>query len=74
MKILGRKSPLLRKREIVVTILIPRLVAESTPKAETTKSEDREFDYSPEKPVNGNLRGVVELGATGFNSFVINHG
>ena len=46
--------------------------AESTPKVETTKSEDREFVYSPEKPENGKLRGVVELGATGFNSFVIN--
>ena len=41
----------------------------------TTKSagtEDREFNYTPEKPENGTLRGVVELGATGFNSFVIN--
>lgn len=46
--------------------------AESTPKVESTTSEDREFVYSPEKPENGKLRGVVELGATGFNSFVIN--
>jgi hypothetical protein len=46
--------------------------AESTPKVENTKSEDREFVYSPEKPENGKLRGVVELGATGFNSFVVN--
>ena len=37
-----------------------------------TKTADREFNYVPEKPVNGTLRGVVELGATGFNSFVIN--
>lgn len=37
-----------------------------------TNTEDREFNYSPEKPENGTLRGVVELGATGFNSFVIN--
>jgi hypothetical protein len=35
-------------------------------------AEEREFNYTPEKPVNGTLRGVVELGATGFNSFVIN--
>ena len=35
-------------------------------------AEVREFNYTPEKPVNGTLRGVVELGATGFNSFVIN--
>ena len=36
------------------------------------KAESRTFDYTPEKPVNGKLRGVVEVGATGFNSFVIN--
>jgi hypothetical protein len=34
--------------------------------------EHRSFDYTPEKPVNGILRGVVEVGASGFNSFVIN--
>jgi hypothetical protein len=38
----------------------------------TSGTEDREFNYTPEKPENGTLRGVVELGATGFNSFVIN--
>jgi hypothetical protein len=49
------------------------------PAASTTTStaagateETREFSYTPEKPVNGTLRGVVEVGATGFNSFVIN--
>ena len=35
-------------------------------------TEAREFNYTPEKPENGSLRGVVELGAAGFNSFVIN--
>jgi hypothetical protein len=35
-------------------------------------AEGREFNYTPEKPENGTMRGVVELGATGFNSFVIN--
>ena len=34
--------------------------------------DTREFNYTPEKPENGTLRGVVEVGATGFNSFVIN--
>jgi hypothetical protein len=38
----------------------------------TSATESREFNYTPEKPVNGSLRGVVEVGATGFNSFVIN--
>ncbi len=37
-----------------------------------SSTERRTFDYIPEKPVNGTLRGVVEVGATGFNSFVIN--
>lgn len=37
----------------------------------TGKGEEREFNYTPEKPENGTMRGVVELGATGFNSFVI---
>jgi hypothetical protein len=35
-------------------------------------NDARDFHYTPEKPENGTLRGVVELGATGFNSFVIN--
>ncbi|MEL7123040.1 MAG: hypothetical protein AAFO07_26560 [Bacteroidota bacterium] len=30
------------------------------------------FSYIPETPVNGSLKGVVELGASGFNSFIIN--
>lgn len=30
------------------------------------------FDYSPAKPIGGKLMGVVELGASGFNSFIIN--
>lgn len=38
----------------------------------SSSSENRSFNYVPEKPVNGVLRGVVEVGASGFNSFVIN--
>ncbi|HTG56388.1 MAG TPA: hypothetical protein VL943_08980, partial [Niabella sp.] len=34
-------------------------------------SEHRTFAYQPEKPVNGELKGVVEVGASGFNSFVV---
>lgn len=29
------------------------------------------FDYKAKEPVNGKLKGVVELGASGFNSFVV---
>jgi hypothetical protein len=42
------------------------------PVATKGDEDHREFNYTPEKPENGTMRGVVELGATGFNSFVIN--
>jgi len=42
------------------------------PATKKNGSDEREFNYTAEKPVNGTTRGVVELGATGFNSFVIN--
>lgn len=29
------------------------------------------FSYVPAEPINGKLKGVVELGASGFNSFII---
>lgn len=29
------------------------------------------FEYKAKEPINGKLKGVVELGATGFNSFII---
>lgn len=38
----------------------------------TTTTEQRSFAYQPVKPVNGVLKGVVEVGASGFNSFVVN--
>ena len=30
------------------------------------------FNYTPTKPKNGKLKGVVELGASGFNNFIVN--
>lgn len=42
------------------------------PSTGSANTETRSFNYTPEKPQNGTLRGVVEVGATGFNSFVIN--
>jgi len=29
------------------------------------------FEFRPADPINGKLKGVVELGATGFNSFIV---
>ena len=38
----------------------------------TTKTSAATFNHTPTKPVNGTLKGVVELGASGFNSFIVN--
>ncbi|GAB3270116.1 hypothetical protein GCM10027347_40590 [Larkinella harenae] len=62
---------------------LPSASSESTDQAssETTASTDTEatdeggsrstFNYTPPAPENGKLKGVVELGASGFNSFII---
>lgn len=39
--------------------------------SEQTKNTSSSFTYSPPTPENGKLKGVVELGASGFNSFII---
>ncbi|MBC8984533.1 hypothetical protein H9X96_01935 [Pedobacter sp. N36a] len=38
----------------------------------SSPDDQRAFDYTPEKPVNGEYKGVVEVGASGFNSFIVN--
>ncbi len=43
----------------------------NAPGAATASWTRQPFSYTPNAPVNGKLRGVVELGATGFNSFII---
>lgn len=37
----------------------------------SASSSRRPFTYTPPAPENGKLKGVVELGASGFNSFII---
>lgn len=37
-----------------------------------SQNENAGFSYIPEKPVEGKLMGVVEVGASGFNAFVVN--
>lgn len=39
---------------------------------EHTSRSSASFTYTPPAPLNGKLKGVVELGASGFNSFIIN--
>jgi len=50
----------------------PENQSNTTTSKNASGTERREFNYTPEKPENGAMRGVVEVGATGFNSFVIN--
>jgi hypothetical protein len=47
---------------------------EQSPKKDDSKTTNSvsEFNYTPKDPVNGVLKGVVELGASGFNMFVVN--
>jgi hypothetical protein len=46
--------------------------AASNASSSTMPANRPRFDYTPTAPVNGKLKGVVELGASGFNSFIIN--
>ncbi len=39
---------------------------------DTSAAPGSAFTYRPAEPENGQLHGVVELGASGFNSFVVN--
>lgn len=38
---------------------------------EATASNSSSFSYVAPEPVNGKMKGVVELGASGFNSFIV---
>ncbi|WP_026628870.1 Ppx/GppA phosphatase family protein [Dyadobacter alkalitolerans] len=51
----------------------PDMPSAETPaeNSEATSTEVSAFSYTPPAPVDGKLRGVVELGASGFNSFII---
>jgi hypothetical protein len=44
---------------------------ETTAPAATASGERVPFTYTAPEPTNGRLRGVVELGASGFNSFIV---
>jgi len=44
----------------------------NTSKPTKADNNQRSFNYVPEKPVNGEYKGVIEVGASGFNSFVVN--
>ena len=41
------------------------------PSQATRSTTSKAFDYQAPAPTNGKLKGVVELGASGFNSFIV---
>jgi phage gp16-like protein len=43
----------------------------SQPSATEANTGGPAFSYTPPAPVNGKLKGVVEMGASGFNSFIV---
>ncbi len=43
----------------------------TTPQVDNNASAEPGFNFTPPAPVNGQLKGVVELGASGFNSFIV---
>lgn len=45
---------------------------ENTNVSEASENSATTFNFTPTEPTNGKLKGVVELGATGFNSFIVN--
>ena len=45
--------------------------AASQPGSAAAGSGARAFSYTPPAPVDGKLKGVVEMGASGFNSFIV---
>ena len=54
--------------------IIPKVVSQPEEKKETRPEipvNTPSFNYVPTAPVNGTLKGVVELGASGFNSFIV---
>ncbi len=59
----------------VVPASLKKTAAAATPAvtaaAATAAPNRAAFAYVPPKPVAGRLRGVVELGASGFNSFIV---
>ncbi len=55
---------------IVFSCSGPQQKVEETPAVAT--EEPSGFNYMPPLPENGSLYGIVEMGGTGFNSFIVN--
>ncbi|WP_221766237.1 DUF6799 domain-containing protein [Hymenobacter metallilatus] len=62
----GRMAAAVAATPVVAPAVVAAPVAAETPAASSLT-----FAYQAPAPVNGKLKGVVELGASGFNSFII---
>lgn len=62
----GAKQP---RADVVAEMAVTS--AQPSAAAATPDSTRAAFNYLPLKPVDGRLRGVIELGASGFNSFIV---
>ena len=61
----------------LVALLLLSACASSGDQNNSTSSDGEitfvtSFDYQPETPINGQQLGIIELGYTGFNSFMVN--
>ncbi len=64
------------KHIIIATILLGGCTtqegsSDSEGSAENTPAFLSSFDYQPESPTDGKLLGIIELGYSGFNSFIV---
>jgi hypothetical protein len=77
--VIGKSAPETTQTENVESPSMPNAPSEGS---ESSSSADTEatatasggggaFSFSPPPPVEGKLKGVVELGASGFNSFIV---
>lgn len=56
---------------LILTLLTILSCKNTIQKKDIGLEKNISFNYTPVKPINGKLLGVVELGAAGFNSFII---
>ncbi|OGX84673.1 DUF6799 domain-containing protein [Hymenobacter glacialis] len=70
--VLSLNGEFIRKKAEISPAPAPARTVAAAPAPAATKSvASAAFKYQPAAPVNGKLKGVVELGASGFNMFII---
>lgn len=55
-----------------ILIMLLALAFSCTTTEKKTEPKEVLFQFNPQKPINGEYLGIVELGGDGFNSFIIN--